>query len=76
MLDVYPEFNEDRRADQGRRQVSESYVEVAAGREGLTGLFGPIDRSQAFVIGMYLRPFLVGRDALATETLHDYTSVS
>jgi len=71
MLDVYPEFNEDRRAGQGRRQVSEIYVEVAAGREGLTGLFGPIDRSQAFVIGTYLRPFLIGRDALATETLHD-----
>jgi L-alanine-DL-glutamate epimerase-like enolase superfamily enzyme len=34
-------------------------------------LFGPIDRSQAFVIGTYLRPFLIGRDALATETLHD-----
>ena len=71
MLDVYPEFNEDRQADQGRRQVSEIYVEVAAGCEGLTGLFGPIDRSQAFVIGTYLRPFLIGRDALATETLHD-----
>ena len=69
MLDVYPEFNEDRPANQGQRQLSEVYVEVEAA--GLSGLFGPIDSSQAFVIATYLRPFLIGRDALATETLHD-----
>jgi L-alanine-DL-glutamate epimerase-like enolase superfamily enzyme len=38
---------------------------------GVSGLFGPIDESQAFVIARYLRPFLVGRDPLATETLLD-----
>jgi len=69
MLDVYPEFNEDRPANQGRRQLSEIYVEVEAA--GLSGLFGPIDSSQAFVIATYLCPFLIGRDALATEALHD-----
>jgi L-rhamnonate dehydratase len=69
MLDVYPEFNEDRPANQGRRHVSEIYVGVEAA--SLTGLFGPIDLSQAFVIATYLRPFLIGRDALATEALHD-----
>jgi L-rhamnonate dehydratase len=69
MLDVYPEFNEDRPANQGQRQLSEVYVEVEAA--GLSGLFGPIDSSQAFVIATHLRPFLIGRDALATETLHD-----
>lgn len=70
MLDIYPEFNQDRQAEQGRHHVSEIYVEVAC-EGGLSGLFGPIDASQAFVIGTYLRPFLIGRDALATETLHD-----
>lgn len=70
MLDVYPEFNQDRHAEQGLREVSEIYLEIQSDG-GLGGLFGPIDTSQAFVIGSHLRPFLIGRDALATETLHD-----
>lgn len=46
------------------------YVEVHCD-EGLSGIFGPIDRHQAFVILSDLREFLIGRDALATEYLFD-----
>jgi L-alanine-DL-glutamate epimerase-like enolase superfamily enzyme len=70
MLDVYPEFNQDAQAGRGPRSLSEIYVEVKSDG-GISGIFGPIDASQAFVIGTYLRPFLIGRDALATEALHD-----
>lgn len=57
-----------------RRQPSERisgiYVEIHTD-EGVSGLFGPIARSQAFVIATELRPFLLGRDALANELLLD-----
>ncbi len=46
------------------------YVEVVAD-DGVSGNFGPIDEQQAFVIRTLLRPFLIGRDALAIELLHD-----
>ena len=55
---------------EGPRLVSEIYVEVQTD-DGLSGLFGPIDESQAFVIAKHLRLFLIGRDPLATEALLD-----
>jgi L-rhamnonate dehydratase len=72
-LDIYPEFN--RPAGEAERsvdaqQVHALYVEVTTD-DGPSGLFGPIDESQAFVIQRSLRPFLIGRDPLATETLLD-----
>jgi L-alanine-DL-glutamate epimerase-like enolase superfamily enzyme len=70
MLDVYPEFNREGMWREGSRQVSEIYVQVQADKN-VSGLFGPIDGSQAFVIARHLRPFLIGRDPLATETLLD-----
>ena len=70
MLDVYSEFDQERQSSGGPRQVSEIYVEVQTD-QGLSGLFGPIDESQAFVIAKYLRSFLIGRDPLASETLLD-----
>jgi L-alanine-DL-glutamate epimerase-like enolase superfamily enzyme len=73
MLDIYPEFN-TRDASRERRgsarQMSAAYVEIQTD-EGVSGLFGPIDDAQIFVIRRYLRPFLLGRDPLATEALHD-----
>ena len=51
-------------------RISAIYVEVQTD-EGASGLFGPIDRNQAFIIANDLRPFLLGRDALATELLYD-----
>jgi L-rhamnonate dehydratase len=73
MLDVYPEFNaqswaQDRQ--EGPQEIREFYVEILTDAE-VSGLFGPIERYQAFVIHEFLRPFLIGRDPLATEALHD-----
>jgi L-rhamnonate dehydratase len=72
-LDRYPEFN--RRpasaAPAGAApQLHAIYVEIQAGAD-LSGLFGPIEPAQAFVIAQSLRPFLLGRDPLATELLLD-----
>lgn len=73
MIDIYPEFNRpvDAHApSDGERRVHEIYVEIRTD-EGISGLFGPIDKTQAFVIRESLRPFLIGRDPLATEKLLD-----
>jgi L-alanine-DL-glutamate epimerase-like enolase superfamily enzyme len=39
--------------------------------DGASGLYGPIDRRQAFLVATELRPQLLGADPLATEALHD-----
>ena len=39
--------------------------------QGLEGIYGPIDREAAVVVVQQLRPFLMGKDALAVETLWD-----
>ncbi len=69
-LDIYPEFNAREPINSTEpRSVSESYVEIEAG--DVSGLFGPIEPDQAWIIQRYLRPFLMGRDALANELLLD-----
>lgn len=50
--------------------IRATYVEVQAA-DGLSGIFGPIDEHQAFIILNDLRDFLIGRDALATEYLYE-----
>lgn len=71
-LDVYPEFNERdwTKGPEGPQPISEIYVEIETDA-GISGLFGPIDDYQAYVIRIFLRPFLLGRDPLATELLYD-----
>jgi L-rhamnonate dehydratase len=72
-LDIYPEFNRPAgRAGESddTGQMCAIYVEICTD-EGVSGLFGPIDQSQAFVIQRSLRPFLIGRDPLANELLLD-----
>jgi L-alanine-DL-glutamate epimerase-like enolase superfamily enzyme len=72
-LDIYAEFNQlprDERPADGLRAVRAAYVEIQSDREH-AGLFGPIEPSQALLIKQYLRPFLLGRDPLATELLLD-----
>lgn len=71
-LDIYPEFN-SRTPAQGhgnKNTISEIYLEILTD-EGITGIFGPIESPQAFVVHEFLRDFLIGRDPLATEKLHD-----
>src|SRR5262245_24936369 len=70
-LDLYPEFNRPQRGDMpSPERMRAAYVEIATDA-GVTGLFGPIELSQAYLIKQMLRPFLIGRDPLATELLLD-----
>ena len=39
--------------------------------QGVDGLYGPIDQEAAIVVDEQLRPFLIGKDALAQEKLWD-----
>jgi L-rhamnonate dehydratase len=72
-LDIYPEFNDPQppaTPSGAARSVSAIYVEIRTDGE-LSGLFGPIEAPQASLIKSILRPFLLGRDPLATELLLD-----
>lgn len=69
-LDVYPEFNTDGDTSLNERPISAIYVEIQTD-EGVSGLFGPIEEPNAFTIRHILRPYLIGRDPLATELLSD-----
>ena len=71
-LSLYPEFAPNQFAEHssGRSEIKALYVEVQTD-EGISGLFGPIQRQQAFIIDNDLRPFLIGRDPLANELLLD-----
>lgn len=71
-LDIYPEFNQrtGSTSPEPGSPASASYVEIITD-EGVSGLFGPIQDFQSYNILRYLRPFLLGRDALATELLFD-----
>jgi L-alanine-DL-glutamate epimerase-like enolase superfamily enzyme len=70
LLDIYSEFNAQERGGGKRDRISALYLEVLTD-EGVTGLFGPIQETQAFVILKQLRTHLTGRDPLATELLLD-----
>src|SRR6185312_17449567 len=56
----------------GMRQFRTSaiYVRIRTAN-GPEGLYGPIERDAAIVVQTDLRPFLIGKDALAGETLWD-----
>lgn len=71
-LDIYPEFNQRSGSVSAAAgsPYKASYVEVV-GEDGVSGLWGPIQDFQIYTILRYLRPFLLGRDALATELLFD-----
>lgn len=71
-LDIYPEFNQRTGSNSPAKgsPASGSYLEISTD-EGVSGLWGPIQDFQSYTIVRYLRPFLIGRDALATELLYD-----
>lgn len=70
-LDIYPEFNaRNPGSASGSAPIEALYVEIQTD-EGVTGLWGPIQEFQSFPIAKTLRPFLIGRDPLATELLYD-----
>lgn len=73
-LDIYddqrpPEYREN---PSGKKTLSVTaiYLRIKTA-DGLEGLYGPIEREPAMVIYEDLRPFLMGKDALATELLWD-----
>ncbi|MFN8489511.1 MAG: enolase C-terminal domain-like protein [Caldilineaceae bacterium] len=71
-LDVYPEFNQ-RPAPAGYETgdpIHGLYLEIHTD-EGVSGMFGSLEEWQTFHIYKTLRPFLIGRDPLATEVLLD-----
>ncbi|HLV35142.1 MAG TPA: enolase C-terminal domain-like protein, partial [Spirillospora sp.] len=70
-LDIYPLVEHPAPPNQPEPgRISAIYVEVQTDA-GISGLFGPIQQFQASIIAAELRPFLIGRDALATELLFD-----
>ena len=69
-LDIYPEFNEAASGGGKRDRISALYLEIQTD-EGVSGLFGPIQEPQAYVILKQLKAYLIGRDPLATELLLD-----
>jgi L-rhamnonate dehydratase len=72
-LDRYPEFAQplDGLAPAPSPQrIRATYLEILTDTS-LSGLFGPIEPPQAFLAKQFLRPFLIGRDPLATELLFD-----
>ena len=71
-IDIYPDLDqfELRTFTSDPREIRALYVEVQSD-DGVSGLFGPVQRSQAFIVAHELRPFLIGRDPLATELLLD-----
>ena len=51
-------------------RVTAYYVRIKA-ESGLEGLYGPIEKEAAIVVDEQLKPFLLGKDALAQEKLWD-----
>ena len=74
-LDVYDEFRPApyHETGEGRREVrpaSAIYLVIKT-REGLEGLYGPVDGEAAVVVDRQLKEFLIGKPALAVEALWD-----
>jgi L-alanine-DL-glutamate epimerase-like enolase superfamily enzyme len=70
-FDLYPDLREKRRTRTRQEETRALYVEIITDEPGLTGLFGPIQPPQMYVIHQFLKPFLIGRDPLANELLLD-----
>ncbi len=73
MADIYPDANRSdwaRSRTEGRTEVERLYVEIRT-NDGPSGLFGPVDEDQAWIVRRALAPALRGADALATEAPAD-----
>src|ERR1700722_5168187 len=73
-LDVYddqrPAPYADKPSESKEVHTSAVYVRIKVAG-GIEGLYGPIEKSAAIVVQQELRPFLLGKDALAGEALWD-----
>jgi L-rhamnonate dehydratase len=73
-LHIYDELRpapyRDRTPTDTNAPISAVYLKIKTD-DGLEGLYGPIDKEVAIVVDQQLRPFLMGKDALAGEKLWD-----
>ncbi|HEY1994666.1 MAG TPA: hypothetical protein VGG81_09695, partial [Edaphobacter sp.] len=73
-LDVYDDLRPAPYTDKpsGSKEVSTTaiYLRIRTAG-GIDGLYGPIEKDAAIVVNENLRPFLIGKDALAGEALWD-----
>jgi L-rhamnonate dehydratase len=74
-LDVYDElrpapYHDAAAPSNTNAAVSALYLKIV-GDNGIEALYGPIDKEVAIVVDEQLRPFLIGKDALAQEKLWD-----
>ena len=73
-LDIYDQFRpvpyRDKPGGTHEVQYEAIYLRIRTAA-GLDGLYGPIEREPATIVYEDLRPFLVGKDALAGEVLWD-----
>jgi L-rhamnonate dehydratase len=73
-LDVYDDLRREPYKDKpsGPKETSTSAVYIRIRTSGgIEGLYGPLEKSAAIVVQEDLRPFLIGKDALAGEALWD-----
>lgn len=68
--DLYPDEVHPDPPNRRKSELKHIYIELQTD-DGVCGIFGPIDRRQAFLIDAQLRPILLDRDPLATELLFD-----
>ena len=72
-LDIYDAYGPDWgkvEPSSDPQPISGIFVEIRTD-EGVSGFYGSLYAHQAFLISTELKPFLLGRDALATEQLQD-----
>jgi len=68
--DLRPKPYSDRPQPEKEVAISALYLKLRT-NDGAEGLYGPIDPELATIIVTQLKPFLLGKDALAGETLWD-----
>lgn len=68
--ELRPKVYRDNPGAKTHSPVSAIYLKIGTA-EGVEGLYGPIDKEAAIVVDQQLKSFLMGKDALANETLWD-----
>lgn len=75
-IDIYPEYRQKgaphiaNQIDETHYRVQHIFLEIQTD-EGVSGIAGPTQETQAYLIAKDLRPILAGKDPVATELLWD-----
>jgi L-rhamnonate dehydratase len=70
---VYPEARNNPalwKPESGSQPYSAIYLKIIC-KDGLHGMYGPIDMEPAIVINRQIKPYLIGKDALSIELIWD-----